>query len=477
MAGTLDLDPITAHARAGGREGAAGRGLGAAVPGRSRGRVQAPRRPTGADAPDAARRAPVPARVGTRRLAWRCAPADPAAADAYLARTGGSRPATGRTCSTCSSTRGAPTLAAGRTSLMVAADAADRRRPQRPRPRRPRRRRPGRRGRGVGSRTGPPSGSATSSSPGTTSAPSRPRAGGSRTATTGSSPPSTTTGRCASSAPAGAGPRPVLPADYVREHVELGYATTAHRAQGRTVDTAHAYVSAATVRGTALRDGHPRPRVQPALRRHQLRPRHRHLTRAPATRSRSTRCSSRCSPRPAPSISATQTRNHEPAAASSPARLEAEGAAIQHHRRQQRYTDLLLASGVPPEHIQAAKTADRWRPLLERMRRAELLGLDLEGVLAVLPPMAPLRSLAHFEARMRVWCELREDSARSPNRSGNGRSPRPGTWTTTWARAVKRWMPPPGMSRATRANRASAAGFELLARHPYMDRGGPAPTD
>jgi conjugative relaxase-like TrwC/TraI family protein len=34
-----------------------------------------------------------------------------------------------------------------------------------------------------------------------------------------------------------------LPADYVREHVELGYATTAHRAQGQTVDTAHALVT------------------------------------------------------------------------------------------------------------------------------------------------------------------------------------------------------------------------------------------
>ena len=40
----------------------------------------------------------------------------------------------------------------------------------------------------------------------------------------------------------------VLPPEYVAEHVELGYATTAHRAQGRTVDTAHAYLSAATVR-------------------------------------------------------------------------------------------------------------------------------------------------------------------------------------------------------------------------------------
>ena len=40
----------------------------------------------------------------------------------------------------------------------------------------------------------------------------------------------------------------VLPADYVREHVELAYATTAYRAQGRTVATAHALVSPTTTR-------------------------------------------------------------------------------------------------------------------------------------------------------------------------------------------------------------------------------------
>jgi len=38
----------------------------------------------------------------------------------------------------------------------------------------------------------------------------------------------------------------VLPARYVAEHVELAYASTAHRAQGRTVDTAHAFASPAT---------------------------------------------------------------------------------------------------------------------------------------------------------------------------------------------------------------------------------------
>ena len=45
------------------------------------------------------------------------------------------------------------------------------------------------------------------------------------------------------------GPVPVtLTAAYVREHVDLGYATTAHRAQGLTVDTAHVLADALTQR-------------------------------------------------------------------------------------------------------------------------------------------------------------------------------------------------------------------------------------
>ena len=46
----------------------------------------------------------------------------------------------------------------------------------------------------------------------------------------------------------GGGGQVRLPADYVAENVEPAYATTAHRAQGRTVDTAHAIVSAASTR-------------------------------------------------------------------------------------------------------------------------------------------------------------------------------------------------------------------------------------
>jgi hypothetical protein len=46
----------------------------------------------------------------------------------------------------------------------------------------------------------------------------------------------------------GGGGEVVLPAAYVAEHVEVAYATTAHRAQGRTVDTAHVLVSPTTTR-------------------------------------------------------------------------------------------------------------------------------------------------------------------------------------------------------------------------------------
>jgi ATP-dependent exoDNAse (exonuclease V) alpha subunit len=50
----------------------------------------------------------------------------------------------------------------------------------------------------------------------------------------------------------------VLPAAYVAEHVELAYASSAHRAQGRTVDTAHALVSATTTREALPRTTHSR---------------------------------------------------------------------------------------------------------------------------------------------------------------------------------------------------------------------------
>jgi len=49
----------------------------------------------------------------------------------------------------------------------------------------------------------------------------------------------------------GHGGRITLPATYVREHVELGYASTVHRAQGLTADTSHVLADAGTSRSLA----------------------------------------------------------------------------------------------------------------------------------------------------------------------------------------------------------------------------------
>jgi ATP-dependent exoDNAse (exonuclease V) alpha subunit len=174
-----------------------------------------------------------------------------------------------------------------------------------------------------------------------------------------------------------------LPADYVREHIELGYATTAHRAQGRTVDTAHAYISAATFReplyvmATRGREANRLyvdtsydPDTDTA---HQVVD-----PQSPEEVLRKVLATTGAE------VSATQTRAQETVAANSLSRLDAERAAIQHHRLHQRYTELLLSAGVPVEHIETAKAADRWRPLLERLHRAEQLGLDLSAALDTL---------------------------------------------------------------------------------------------
>jgi conjugative relaxase-like TrwC/TraI family protein len=210
-----------------------------------------------------------------------------------------------------------------------------------------------------------------------------------------------------------------LPAHYVREHVELGYATTAHRAQGRTVDTCHAYVSAATVREplyVMTTRGQEANRlyvdtsydidndtahevVEPV---------------APEEVLRKVLATSGAE------ISATQTRAAEAAAAAS-SLLAAEGAAIHNHRRQQRYTQLLLDAGVRPEHIDAAKTVDRWRTLLERMRLAEQGGLDLGAAIQAVARRRSPDAVVRLEVGLQFWLEQHE-----PGTWDAGPSTRPG---------------------------------------------------
>jgi len=124
----------------------------------------------------------------------------------------------------------------------------------------------------------------------------------------------------------------VLPRDYVTDHVELGYATTAHRAQGRTVDTTHAYVTATTTREplyVMATRGRESNRLyvdtahDPDLATSHGQPPH--LEPAEVLKTAITTSGA--------DLSATQTREAEQAAASAPWRLEAQSAASLHSRR------------------------------------------------------------------------------------------------------------------------------------------------
>jgi hypothetical protein len=171
--------------------------------------------------------------------------------------------------------------------------------------------------------------------------------------------------------------RATLPATYVRQHVELGYATTAHRAQGRTVDTAHAFVAATTLReplyvmATRGRDGNrlyvdtmydpdvetshePPEELTPAdVLRHVL-------ARSGADKSATQ------------TITDTWTEGH------SIARLWAEYDTIARQANEERYAALVASSGLTPTEADTVRASEAWGPLMTAFGEAESRRLDLE---------------------------------------------------------------------------------------------------
>ena len=171
----------------------------------------------------------------------------------------------------------------------------------------------------------------------------------------------------------------VLPADYVREHVELAYATTAYRAQGRTVATAHALVSPTTTREvlyvSATRgreenrlyvdtcfDPDP-PTSHPGLARPQS---PRAVLAAVLAREGA-------------EVSAHEAIRRAQREAGSFAVLAAEYSSIARDAQQQRFDALLGRCGLAPAHLASAQASEAYGPLLAAVRDAEARGLDIES--------------------------------------------------------------------------------------------------
>jgi len=202
----------------------------------------------------------------------------------------------------------------------------------------------------------------------------------------------------------------VLPADYVRQHVELGYATTAHRAQGRTVDTAHAFVSVTTQREVlyvAATRGRESNRLYvdtmydpDADTQHGL----------PAERDAGDILRQVLQARGA-DVSATETIAADWAEHHGVASIWAEYDTIAGVAQRDRYDELVTSScsEVPAEQLEGLRESPAYGPLLASLRDAEALGLDVQQGL---PRLVEGRSLvsaddvaAVLHSRVHRWIQ------------------------------------------------------------------------
>jgi hypothetical protein len=172
------------------------------------------------------------------------------------------------------------------------------------------------------------------------------------------------------------GGQTVLPPEYVAEHVELGYAVTAHRAQGVTVDTAHVVVTASTTRENLYvsmtrgresniayvaldqpDDSHSTPEADDVTARTVL---YGVLQHSGAD------------------LSATQTIEAEYEVHGGIDRLAAELETIAAEAQHNRFVDLLSRSGLTAEQHAAVVESTAFGPLAAALRRAEAYHHDLE---------------------------------------------------------------------------------------------------
>jgi len=177
----------------------------------------------------------------------------------------------------------------------------------------------------------------------------------------------------------GGGPAVVLPAGYVAEHVELGYATTAHRAQGATVDTAHAIATGtmtrevlyvAMTRGResndvyVCTDGAPEPLTGFADQQQTARG----VLEAVIART-------------GDNDSAHEVRHLEHETATSIRTRLAEYETIAHHALAPRWADLLTRAGLTPEQVADVEDSPAYGALSTALRRAEAHGLPLAAAM------------------------------------------------------------------------------------------------
>lgn len=183
-----------------------------------------------------------------------------------------------------------------------------------------------------------------------------------------------------------------LPAAYVAEHVDLGYAVTAHRAQGITVDTSHVVVSGSTTRENfyvSMTRGRDSNVAYVAL----DKPDERHAPPEPDEVNAHTVLYGVLKHRGA-ELAAHQMLNDEQERWSSIAQLAAEYETIAAVAQRDRWVDVIRGSGLSEGQVEQMLASDSFGPLAAELRRAEAHHLDVGKVL---PDIVRRRSLDDAE--------------------------------------------------------------------------------
>lgn len=211
----------------------------------------------------------------------------------------------------------------------------------------------------------------------------------------------------------------VLSAAYVAEHVDLGYAITAHRAQGITVDTAHVVVSGSTTRENlyvSMTRGRESNTAYVAL----DQPDDSHAAPSPEEITATTVLHGVLH-HSGVELSAHQTIEAEQERWSSFAQLSAEYLTIAAEAQRDRWVALLEASGLSKEQIDLVVSSASFGPLTSELRRAEANHHNLDWVL---PRIVEQRTLDDAEDIGAVLISRLHHETSRPRQAMGRREPR-----------------------------------------------------
>jgi conjugative relaxase-like TrwC/TraI family protein len=227
---------------------------------------------------------------------------------------------------------------------------------------------------------------------------------------------------------ASGGAEVMLPADYGAQHVELSYATTSYRSQGRTVDTTHSLVSPTTTREVlyvAATRGSESNMIYVDT----------SFDPDPATGHDGTIAQQSASEvltgvlaNEGADLSAHETLERAQRHIEDFSVLAAEYETLASVAQQQRWDDLLGRSGLEPGRLEQVRQSPAYGPLLAALRDAEAHGLDVEQTFPGLVAARPLDDAedpaAVLRDRVDRWAQVVGSSRRASTNLIAGLIPR-----------------------------------------------------